>query len=148
MKTNTQISALLLIISMMFASSTFAMNKSFDLVEEDYIDDIPFNTEWVVNELMTLTVDFEEEAYVDDIPFNTVAIAASYNYEVSTALTYELVEEEYVDDIPFSTEWIANEVLSEPVTFNEEAYVDDIPFDTRAIANESLLNTNYVALKK
>ena len=60
MKTQTKISTLILIISMMFASSTFAMNKNFDFEEEAYVDDIPFNTEWVVSELMTLAIDFED----------------------------------------------------------------------------------------
>ena len=146
MKTNTKISALFLIISMMFASSTFAMNKNIDFEEEAYIDDIPFNTEWVVNELMTLSINFEEEAYVDDIPFNTTSIVA--NYIVSTSLTYEMEEEEYIDDIPFNTEWIANEVLSEPVKFEEEAYVDDIPFDTYAVAMQSLTDSHFIVLKK
>ena len=150
MKTNTKISALVLIITMMFASTTFANNKSFDFEEEAYIDDIPFNTEWIVNELMTLSVDFEEEAYVDDIPFNTAEIVAKYNYTVSVSVSYELAEESYINDIPFNTNWVADEANARLVQFEEEAYVDDIPFNTYAIASESskLDGVNIVAINK
>ena len=75
MKTKTQLSALVLIITMMFASSTFANNKSFDFEEESYIDDIPFNTEWVVSELMTLSYDFEEQRDREGAPVYFVAYA-------------------------------------------------------------------------
>ena len=150
MKTKTHIPALFLIISLMFASSTFALNKSIDFEEETYIDDIPFNTEWIVNELMTLSVDFEEEAYVDDIPFNTAEIVAKYNYTVSVSVSYELAEESYINDIPFNTNWVADEANARLVQFEEEAYVDDIPFNTYAIASESskLDGVNIVAINK
>lgn len=130
MKTKTQLSALVLIITMMFASSTFANNKSFDFEEESYIDDIPFNTEWVVSELMTLSYDFEDE----DITFNTAHVVANYNYRLSTEVVFEIEEKDNINDIPFNSEWIANELLSEPVDFEEESYVDDIPFDTKYIS--------------
>ena len=61
MKTKTQIPALFLIISMMFVANAFAMKRDIELEEETYIDDIPFNTEWIVNELMNPEADFEEE---------------------------------------------------------------------------------------
>jgi len=37
--------------------------------EEEYIDDIPFDTEEVVNEISLTKM--EEEGYIDDIPFDT-----------------------------------------------------------------------------
>ena len=140
MKTNTKISAIFLIISMMFASSTFANNKSFDFEEEAYIDDIPFNTEWVVNELMISAIDFEEEAYVNDIPFNTAEIVANYNYVQSTLVVYEMEEENYIDDIPFNTEYIADLKLIESFNFEEEASIDDIPFNTQYVVETLAYN--------
>lgn len=153
MKTTTKLPAMLLIISMMFASSTFANKKSIDFDEEAYIDDIPFNTEWVVSELMTLTIDFEEEAYVDDIPFNTANIVANYNYILNTAVNYKMEDENYIDDIPFSTQNVVEAIaykkaVSEVFEMVDEAYVDDIPFDTYSVANESLVKNNCVAMKK
>ena len=40
--------------------------------EEGYIDDIPFNTDQVVNDSKTFNI--EEEGYIDDMPFNTSKI--------------------------------------------------------------------------
>ena len=97
MKTTTKLPALFLIISMMFASSTFANNKS---------------------------IDFEDEAYIDDIPFNTEEIAANYLYEKALTVEFEMAEEEYIDDIPFNTRNIAEQSLynragNEEFTFND-----------------------------
>ena len=88
----------------------------------------------------------QEEEYVDDIPFNTELIATQTVYIDAVEVAYAFEAEAYVDDIPFNTKYIA--VVALAFEMDEEAYVDDIPFDTRVIANESLLNTNCVALKK
>ena len=153
MKTTTKLPALLLIISMMFASSTFANKKSIDFEEEAYIDDIPFNTEWVVNELAILAINFEEEAYVDDIPFNTANVVANYNYNQTIAELYVMEDENYIDDIPFITEDVVeaiahNNALTEVFEMADEAYVNDIPFDTYAIANDFSPDGHCVAMKK
>jgi hypothetical protein len=50
---------------------------------------------------------FEEEEYIDDIPFDTEAIAEAYNYENSLKVEYEFNDEAYVDDIPFDTYKVA-----------------------------------------
>lgn len=84
--------------------------------EEEYIDDIPFDTKAVaeayrLEELMNVEFDFEEEAYIDDIPFDTYKVAKSYKIEESLRKMFDFEEEAYVDDIPFNTERIASEVF-------------------------------------
>lgn len=55
-----------------------------------------------------VVVSFEEEEYIDDIPFNTELIAVAYYYNESMNVLFEFEEEAYVDDIPFKTEEIAS----------------------------------------
>ena len=59
-----------------------AIAQEFSLEEEEYVDDIPFSTEYVCKQLCykkALEQDFPlpEEKYVDDIPFNTAKIVAN-----------------------------------------------------------------------
>lgn len=84
--------------------------------EEEYIDDIPFNTKDVTEALlleksMNVEFNFEEEAFIDDIPFDTERIAENYNYEEYLKNEFAFEEDAYVDDIPFNTERIASEVF-------------------------------------
>jgi hypothetical protein len=84
--------------------------------EEEYIDDIPFNTQAIaeacaLNETMQVAFDFEEETYVDDIPYNTCEVARQYRTEKYIKNVFVFEEEEYVDDIPFDTEEVFNEVF-------------------------------------
>ena len=56
----------------------------FNFIEENYIDDIPFNTETVIEndvfeKAFTKEFDFEEEKYIDDIPFNTNKLVQNSN---------------------------------------------------------------------
>jgi hypothetical protein len=127
MKTKTYLPTLLLIISLMFVANTFALKRDVKLEEETYIDDIPFDTEWVVKEVLNPVIDFEDEADVDDIPFNTAYLAA-------TTTVYEMEEEAYVDDIPMNTEMVVNLLDFDTVDFEDEANVDDIPFNTAYVA--------------
>ena len=83
--------------------------------EEEYIDDIPFDTQaiaeaYLLNETMNVEFDFEEEAYIDDIPSNTYEVAKNYKIEKYLKNVFVFEEEEYIDDIPFKTEKIFNEV--------------------------------------
>lgn len=84
--------------------------------EEEYIDDIPFDTQaiaeaYLLNETMNVEFDFEEEAYIDDIPSNTYEVAKNYKIEKYLKNVFVFEEEEYIDDIPFKTEKIFNEVF-------------------------------------
>jgi hypothetical protein len=112
----------LLIASMAFGSERKLDNNGGDappvfvFEEEEYIDDIPFDTKAVVeaymlNETMNVVFDFEEEAYIDDIPYNTYEIARNHKMEEYLKNVFVFEEEEYIDDIPFDTEEVFNEVF-------------------------------------
>ena len=62
---------------------------------------------------MQVSFYLEEEAYVDDIPFNTEAIAEKALFEQAMAADYDLEEESYIEDIPFNTAKIAEERLAD-----------------------------------
>lgn len=112
----------LLIASVAFGSE-LKLNNNIEVVpeeivfeEEEYIDDIPFNTQaiaeaYLLNETMNVEFDFEEEAYIDDIPFNTYEVVKNYKIEESLRNVCDFEDESYVDDIPFNTEKIASEVF-------------------------------------
>jgi hypothetical protein len=79
MKTNTKrILGVILVAGLMlttiFATSipTVVKSVNFEMEEEVYIDDIPFDTNKVSIESKTFSM--EEEGYIDDIPFNTKKI--------------------------------------------------------------------------
>ena len=145
MKTQKSYTAILLLLALLFAvalqASTALKSEPLNLL------DTPPEVEGVSNNTVSpLSVDFnfEEEEYVNDIPFNTKCVSAICKYEKAMSKTYILEEEAYVDDIPFDTENIYNESLLQnafDIEFNleDEAYVDDIPFDTYAVAK----NYNY-----
>ena len=92
--------------------------------DEEYIDDIPFDTEavaeaFLLNETMNVAFDFEEEAYIDDIPCNTYKVVKNYRYEKYLENVFVFEEEEYIDDIPFNTEKIFNEVFFTVVYYSK-----------------------------
>lgn len=90
--------------------------ESLPLVEEeDYINDIPFNTaEIAMKSFYVNLVKPEEEAFVNDIPFDTQIVVAIHSF---TNLPILIEEEAYVDDIPFDTEAIAKEYLLDELGF-------------------------------
>jgi hypothetical protein len=140
MKTNTQISALLIIIAVMFTVNTFAKSNSFAFEDEAYINDIPFSTEIVVNELINPEFKLQDESYINDIPFNTKAVVTNYNYTEALLVVFELEEENLIEDIPFNTGRIAEnhnytKAMSVDFLVKDEEYINDIPFDTYEIAN-------------
>ena len=89
------------VLALLFLNNNaLAINSEFE--DEKYINDIPFDTEWVVSELMNPGFNFEEEAYIDDIPFNTACIAADCKYKKAISVLFEMEDESYIDDIPFN----------------------------------------------
>ncbi len=94
-----------------------------------------------------ITFELEEEKYINDIPFNTKVIVDNppdfYSYSSLTNYSINLEDEEYVEDIPFNTNNILNLYKAKKLINGvqhhlenntiEEGYVDDIPFDTKKI---------------
>lgn len=93
------------------------------MVNEDYVDDIPFSTTEVY---LRTAIQPNAELTADDIPFNTGEIAARALIPIE--------EESTVDDIPFNTAGIAFAYKPCCLPISTEAYVDDIPFNTADIA--------------
>ena len=100
MKTLTTITALIA-IAIMFSANLNATPINFS--EESYINDIPFSTSEVYNEIITeqqlSEFDFEEEEYIDDIPVDTKCISTNCLYQEAISVEFAFEEEEYIDDI-------------------------------------------------
>jgi hypothetical protein len=121
MKTKSILCAI--ILSILIGTSAFADN--FEMKEEAYIPDIPFNTAEIFNAYMAsdtnnALLQIEEEAYIDDIPFNTHTIAAQQCCEKAMNKNFEMEEEAYINDIPFDTKTIAWQVLSHANQMNSK----------------------------
>lgn len=128
----------ILITLLVISLNTTAAN--YHLEEEAYINDIPFDTEMIVSELLEPEFNFEEEAYINDIPFNTSTVCATCIYEEALKIDYKIEEEEFINDIPFETTKIANELTSYSsglkYSIEEENYISDIPFSTAQLVTE------------
>lgn len=100
MKTLTTLTALIA-IAIMFSATLNASPVNFN--DEEYIDDIPFNTEEVVADIIAeqelASFTFEEEEYIDDIPFDTDCVSAQCRYQQAISVEFNFDEEEYIDDI-------------------------------------------------
>ena len=99
----------LIIFALLMSQSSYAGNPPV-FEEEEYIDDIPFDTEMVVHLLDLPDQDFAEEEYVKDIPFDTDHVVKMYRMELAMNEVFEMEEEAVVDDIPFDTKTIAARV--------------------------------------
>ena len=98
-------------------SSALFENATFALPEEQYVNDIPFNTAKIATEAqyqkaiqVPFTVPEEEE--VNDIPFDTHKIAMEAMYQKALAQVFKVTEEQYVNDIPFNTEEVFQFLLA------------------------------------
>ncbi len=80
------------------------------VVDETYIDDIPFNTkEIAAGFLVAVTPAIEPEPYINDIPFRTDFIANRFLPSRMAIINPET--ENYINDIPFNTEKVAAKYL-------------------------------------
>lgn len=136
MTTLKKITALLTILTVIFTVTLSASNINF--TDEAYINDIPFDTKEVYDEIMNernlAQFDFEDEAYIDDIPFDTKCVTIHCFYQRALKVDFSFDEETYIDDIPFDTyqtvvQTTYNSAIEEVYNFSEEAYIDDIPLE-------------------
>lgn len=80
----------------------------------------------------------QEEQYVNDIPFNTAKIAVEAQYQKAIQVPFIVPNERDVNDIPFDTEKIAmnylrQKALTQVFKVDEEKNVNDIPFNTEKV---------------
>ena len=90
-------------------SSNLSENATFALPEDQYVNDIPFNTAKLAVEAQyqkAIQVQFTvpQEKDVNDIPFNVKKIATQYQYQKALTQVFKVPAENDVNDIPFSTE--------------------------------------------
>ena len=95
------ISAIILFFILFSYTNAFANPTNFK--DESYIDDIPFNTTEIYNEIITeqqlAEFTFEEEEYINDIPFDTKSISAECLYRRAISVEFSLEEEQFINDI-------------------------------------------------
>ncbi|MEJ2595218.1 MAG: hypothetical protein P8100_08880 [bacterium] len=132
---------MIILFTLMIPINLSAADSAFYFTEEEYVDDIPFDTEMICHQLCLPAMDFEEESYVDDIPFDTEAIAGESLYQAALAIEFGLTDEENVNDIPFNTSKVVaahqlNASMEKTFELTDEAYVDDIPFSTASVVKE------------
>lgn len=128
-----------IIILFLFASNLSAANLNIDFDEESYINDIPFDTEMISEQILLNQLQdysFEDEAYINDIPFNTEIVALEVN-----PAAFEN-EEETINDIPFDTEWIVANynykiALTQSFDFTDENTIYDIPFEINNLSTHN-----------
>lgn len=92
-------------------SSNLSENAAFALPEEQYVNDIPFNTAKVAVEAQyqkatEVLFQVPKDKDVNDIPFNTQKIAMHYLHQKALAQVFPVPAEKDVNDIPFNTEKI------------------------------------------
>lgn len=123
MNTIIKSTAITAILTLLFSINTMAV---MNFENEAYIDDIPFDTEAIFNEVVMernfVEFDFDDEEYINDIPFNTEVIADKKLYELAFCKEFAIEEEAYIDDIPFNTEEVClnleKEYETEPLNCN------------------------------
>lgn len=147
MKTTYKLSALILSIVLFIAMNVNGSNLMPSFSDEEYIDDIPFDTELIYEQLTMPGFDFEEEAYISDIPLEIMCITPDCKFEKAVLVEFEQEEELFVDDMPFDTEKIVNEYNLKTATsvkfeYEDEEYVDDIPFNTSKVALAAEITLN------
>ncbi len=133
MKTLIKTTALIVTLTILFSTTAVAsifspsegvfINNEPKASEETYND---FTTE---NSLLEFT--FEEEEYIDDIPFDTECISIDCLYQEAISIDYQIEDEKYINDIPFDTKCISakcryNKAMKVEFNFEEEEYIDDI----------------------
>ncbi len=88
-------------MAIIFTTNLHASTINF--TEESYINDIPFNTTEVYNDIIAeqnLTqFNFEEEEYIDDIQVDTKCISTQCLYQEAISVEFNFEEEQYINDI-------------------------------------------------
>ncbi len=106
MKTLITRSTLVITLAIVISSYIFASATFLSITDEAEmhtincsVNDLSLDYEKAIK----ISYSFEEEDYIVDIPFNTNSISAEYNYLSAVNEDFEIEDESYIDDIPFST---------------------------------------------
>jgi hypothetical protein len=107
----------------------------------------PINCAKFMHDPLLVKFCLDEEDYINDIPFNTEKefqkICCDYDFTGTDYIHFTLDDEDYIDDIPWEQEEIIfDSVIDEntpkeedymitPFILEEEDYINDIPWETR-----------------
>lgn len=117
----------LIIISLFFqlvayntsAATTIQSMKPFVHHADSYIDDIPFDTEKVVetfHQNVFLAPLVDAAAYIDDIPFETEEVFAAVKATEAMKVNFQMQAEAQIEDIPFDTERISAQAIGTKIS--------------------------------
>lgn len=81
---------------------------------------------------------FENEEYIDDIPFNTNEIAEQALYEKAISIEFFMEEEEYIDDISINTRAIASQYLENNDLFADYSIENKTTLKNRQLSHFSI----------
>ncbi len=76
-----------------------SLTSLYNLDEEDYIDDIPFDTAEINAEYKLLEFTLEAEDYIDDIPNEIQVTEIQFNYHKAISIEFCFEEEKFINDV-------------------------------------------------
>ncbi|MBC8319204.1 MAG: hypothetical protein H8E34_00610 [Bacteroidetes bacterium] len=106
MKTLIKKSTLAMVTIVVLSSYIFASATYLIISQTTEANTIPYATnsfDYRYEKASVINYSLEEENYIDDIPFDTREISAEYKYLKAMKENFEFNEEPYIDDIPFKT---------------------------------------------
>lgn len=109
MKTLITISTLVLTITIILSSHIFTVATDFSESKKCEGSDVTVCSSYVAAIYEDATMAnyyFDDEEYINDIPFNTNTISEKANYLNAMAEDFDFEKESYIDDIPFNTNYL------------------------------------------
>ncbi len=106
MKTLISKTTLIIAILIVLSSYIFASATIFSYSNKAYVKNAPcVNSSVTENYEKAIAVNYflEDEDYINDIPFETNNVADKLNYLNVKTEDFNIEEESYIDDIPFNT---------------------------------------------
>ena len=76
----------------------------------------------ITDEAIENEFSFEDEEYINDIPFNIDHILEQYKTEKRLCKDFYFDEEEYIDDIPFNTKIVLDTLTTPSIVWYSDIY--------------------------
>ncbi len=113
MKTLITISTLILTVIIVLSAHVFTVATDFSESEKCELYETHYCSYELTSNSETATIAnfyFDEEEYINDIPFNTTNISTEANYINAIAEDFDFEKESYIDDIPFNTKYLVQDL--------------------------------------
>ncbi|MCF8331762.1 MAG: hypothetical protein K9H84_04860 [Bacteroidales bacterium] len=154
------IAMILLAVTSLNANIINANNNEVKLSEEDYVNDVPFDTKAIVanldedkvskSEQSNQNVEMPEEDYVNDVNIDTRQVVKEQFSSIikTTGRFFQSVkkglknfsEKGYIKNNELNLVKLYTDIVLEDqesdVRLEEESYVDDVPFDTEKVTEQ------------